>query len=236
MATVKMTPNVVTQIIAKVRELHEADRQKISNEVGKAPPELGAEFYSMVVPLENQKKIKELMPEGVVAHPGCVSVRIMPHGVPAKWSPVIYTTVPPEAMLMPWYITHENIPGTEKVHWDGATVNVNLAEDWSALAAPKSREYIKKLTDFANKHNDVTKKAKEASDTMRLFLEQHKTVQSAMKEFGPALKAYIDPWLQQQLDAPNPKRVVKPKVVKEKVEVNVAKLVAKATVNQLNIN
>lgn len=237
MATVKITPDVINSVVAKVQGLYEVDRAKLAElDYPTASKEYGEEMYSLLLSMDKQKQIRELM--GDLAPPivGNVAVRVVPFDVNAKWCANMYVTLPAEAISLPAKSVLAAAPGVHKIVWDGHGLTVHLAEDWSALAAPKSKAFIEKVVDMANKHHAIAVAATTASDTMRTFLGQHKTMQQAMKAFGPAMKAYIDPWLQQALDRPSPKRIATPKVAKEKVEVNIAKLVTKATTNQLNIN
>lgn len=235
MATVTITNDVITSVIAKVRHLHELDRAKIDNTVPSVPSGLGEELYDLLMPAEDRKKVLDLLPLWMRFQQHAITVRVVPPGCTnVRWCPVLSLCLPPNTLLLGQSVALETIPGVKQLHWDGCNMTLYLADDWSTLPI-KDKDFIAKVANIATEHDKITKAAKEACDIMRLFLVQHRTLQSAMKAFGPALKTYIDPWLQMELDRVPPKRVAKPKVKQEKVEVNIAKLVTKATAAQLNV-
>lgn len=235
MATVKITDNTITSIVAKVRQVHEADREKINNTVPETPPGFAEEVYSLLMPEAERKVVFNALPEWARKQQNGFTLRVVPFGATnLRWCPVLCLGLPKDTLALPNMCLLESVPGAKQLSWDGHNMVLHLAEDWSVLPI-KDKSFIEKIADVAAQHDKLTKASKEASNTMRLFLEQHSTVQSAMKAFGPSFKKYIDPWLQMELDRVPPKRANKPKAKKEKVEVNIAKLVAKATAIQLNV-
>lgn len=236
MATVKMNGDVITSIVAKVRALYELDRAKADNDVPPVPEGLGEEIYSLLMPAEDRKKVSDLLPAWMRGEQSTITLRVLSAEVTNnRWCPVVYLPMPAGTLALNNYATLESVPGTSLVQWDGVNMTLYLNKDWSALPT-KHKEFIGKVANIAEQQDKITRGAKAASGTMQQFLEQHRTVQSAMKAFGPAIKTYIDPWLQQELDRVPAKRAPRTRVEKEKLEINVAKLVAKATATQLNIN
>ena len=235
MATVKITDDVINSVVAKVRQVHDADRQLINNTVPDVPTGFAEEMYSLLMPEADRKIVFNALPEWARAHQGMLTVRIVPHGAAnVRWCPVISLLLPADTLALSNMCELQGIPGVRNLCWDGCNMQLYLEADWSALPT-KHKDFIEKVANIAAQHDSLTKAAKEACNTMRLFLEQYSTVQAAMKAFGPAFKKYVDPWMQMELDRVPPKRNNKPKAKKEKIEVNVTKLVAKATAIQLNV-
>lgn len=235
MATVTINNDVILSITAKVQHLYTIDRAKIDNTTPDVPVGLAEELYDLLMPATDRKKVLELLPPWMTFYQHSFTVRVVPPGsTNFRWCPVLSLVLPVDTLMINHNANIETIPGVKHLHWDGVNMTLYLADDWSALPI-KDKDFIAKVANVAIEHDKLTKASKEASNTMRLFLEQHRTLQSAMKAFGPALKTYIDPWLQMELDRVPPKRVTKPKVKQEKVEVNIAKLVTKATATQLNV-
>lgn len=238
MAIVNLTADVITTIVGNVRKVYETDRAKIDSKVPTVPGDIGTRLHGLIIPLETQKQIQALLPEWGRATQNAIGVRVRGHGS-TNWNhaSVVCMAVSGECVAIGCSVDILDIPGIEKLTWDGYTISMTLAEKASELLPLSDNEkaFLIKLTEIKGHHEKLTKTAKEAGDSMRRFLEQHRTVQQAMKAFGPAMKAYIDPWLQQELDRVPPTITRKKKVPKPDEVVDVSKLIAKATAKQLNI-
>ena len=239
MAIVNMTHEVVTSVVAGVRRMHEADREKIDNTLPDLPEGLGGALYGRIVPLDKQKQALELIGSNFLQQLRVVAVRVRGSGVSA-WShaPYLHVLLPDGCIQLACPVNLEDIPGIKAFHWDGGScISIVLAEDTSALPfSDEINKFLIKVAEIPARHAKVTRAAKEAQELMRRFLEQHRTLQSALKTMGPALKAYFDPWITAQMDAPPPKRVRKAKEELDDTPLDLTKLIVKATTSKLNIN
>lgn len=234
MAIVRITPNIALTICAKVRDTYEADRLKINNTPPDTPPGLGEYFLGLVLPLEDQKKIYDLYPEGMKPpQHSVVGLAFMHAGknTARHWSPVVHVQVKGCLVLPP--VIKRDLPGVKELNSNGPMFAVTLDEDTSSM--PKAiQEFVTKCADIHAKHDAINTKSKEAVTNMRAFLKDHRTLQSALKVM-PALKFYLDHWLIQELDRKVEPRVRKPKEVKEKEAYDISGLITKAAVSRLSI-
>lgn len=236
MATVYIREDVTNSILARIHAVYEVDRAKIDNTLPKASAEFAEEVYSLLMPKADRDKVLSMLPEWMQFKRSTLMLRVIPFGVTnTRYSPTMHLALPESTLALNSYCELTSVPGVENAVWDGTTMTLHLAENWSALPIT-DKAVISKAESIAAQHNKLTEATTEARATMRTFLEQHRTLQSAMKAFGPALKTYIDTWLQRELDRVPPKRLITPKAAKEKIKVNIAKLVTKATTAQLNIS
>lgn len=239
MAIVNITHEVATSVIAGVRRMHEADREKIDNTLPDLPEGLGGALYGRIVPLDKQKQALELIGSNFLQRQHLIAVRV--RGVTSTaWAhaPYLHVILPDDCIQLARAVSVEDIPGIKSFTWDGAScISIVLAEDTSVLPfSDEINKFLVKVAEIPARHAKVTKAAKEAQDLMRRFLEQHRTLQSALKAMGPALKAYFDPWITAQMDAPPPKRVRKAKEELDDTPLDLTKLIVKATTSKLNIN
>ena len=238
MAIVNITHEVSTSIVANVRRMYEADREKVDNTLPDTPEGIGGALYGCIVPLDKQKQALDLIGHNFFQRMNLIAVRVRSITATA-WShaPYIHVTLPANCIALPCN-TVVDVPGIKSFAWDGvATISIVLAEDTSTLPfSDEINKFLVKVAELPDRHAKISKAAKEAQDLMRRFLEQHRTLQSALKAMGPALKAYFDPWITAQMDAPPPKRVRKAKEELDDTPLDLTKLIVKATTSKLNIN
>jgi len=128
-----------------------------------------------------------------------------------------------------------SISGIDAASWDGQILHLTLKDTESGLPQGKATEFVKQLFAIAKKHDDISKKTKQAVSTMHEFLGQHRTLQTALKEC-PAVMSYVPDWMKQELNRVPPKRTRRPSIPKgEKKEIDMSQLVTQATISKLNL-
>lgn len=234
MAMVRTTPDVVSSICTKVRELYDADRMKIKKDLPQVPSGLAEYFIDLVFPIADQKKIFDLYPTSMKPPRMLIlGLQFKNTGTNASWNwaPVVYVQVT-DCMFLPTTVI-DNLPGIKKLVINGSLIQAELEEDVSALPVGVA-QFTKDCAAIHSKYNDVGVKTKLAVENMRNFLKDHRTLQSALKAM-PALKFYLDRWIIAELERKVEPKERKAKVAEEKKTYDVSDLITKAAINRLSL-
>lgn len=239
MAIINMTWDNIDSIVGQVVQVFNQERNAIIEQVVVVPENVGDDVYAMLLPRENNKKILEAMPEwhACVRDHIYLKVEAQQNGqnIDCPYSPVIRLNLNEQ-----WYSLHGSwrvitVPGVDCTTWDGNILRLYLKDTESGLPEGPVGDLIKNLYAISKQHADITAKTEAAAGTMREFLGQHRTLQTALKEC-PAVMSYIPDWMQHELKRVPPKRTRRPSVPKsEKKEIDMSQLVAQATIAKLNL-
>lgn len=242
MATVKLNAAAINDIVGQVRASYEQDRLKFMDKEFEIGPDVGDEVYSWLVPVDKEKQLRELMPPWMVRQNTSMCIRVEQ----TEGTGLIKTCSPYSTVLrLPFKDKHligtghtfeVDLPGVESSWWDGTTLTLWMKDEKHELPESTASKLVDELYAQLAKHDKVTKTSEEAQKTMRAYLGQFSSVQKAIKKDGPWLTAYLPQWMKDEMNRVPPKRVRIPKSAKtEPVEININKLVARATANKLNI-
>lgn len=238
MAIINLTYDNIDGIIGEVYRIFNEERNAIMAEPIGVPEGVGDELMSWLVPREDNKKVLEAMPEWCKSKQKRFYVKVDFFDTEAVDSP--NTPIITAPLSEAWY--HYNgtwanigIKGAEVSTWDGQVLRLYLRDTESGLPQGKATEFVKQLFAIAKKHDDISKKTEQAVSTMREFLGQHRTLQTALKEC-PAVMSYVPDWMKQELNRVPPKRTRRPPIPKgEKKEIDMSQLVTQATISKLNL-
>lgn len=235
MATIKITPDVVTAITGRVREVFEADRHKIVKDLPEVPVGFSDYLYEHLMSLPDQTKFEAGAPKWMALKriAGC-SIRVRLEGLP-NWRscPVVPTTFKNPQLYFGQDVILTELADAAELTWNGVCLCITFKKDLDGVPE-KFKAYIKTLAAIPEAHQKISDASRDAAVTMAKYLAQHKTLQSAVKN-DPALKHYFDDWINQQWNRKAPPRPKKPKVPVEKEVVDISKLIAKAAVDKLNL-
>lgn len=238
MAIINLTYDNVDDIIGEVHRIFNEERNAVMAEPIVPPEGIGDELMSWLVSREDNKKILEAMPEWCRSTQQRFYVKVDFFGTDAENSP--HTPIIILPLSEAWYrysgtCANVGVKGAEISTWDGQVLRLYLKDTESGLPQSKATEFIKQLFAVAKKHDDITKKTEQAVSTMREFLGQHRTLQTALKEC-PAVMSYVPDWMKQELNRVPPKRTRRPPIPKgEKKEIDMSQLVTQATISKLNL-
>lgn len=241
MATVKLTSDIIETIQYTTRRIHEAEREKVkyfSEDIGDYP---GDTFAEWLLPADKRDELLAATPVWLRQYTNCYNIKLYTSPDNDHFSPWLYVpTKDLEINLHNKYCNYFNekvgTPGIE--HIDNVTHGfvVALSDGGESLPKSKLRNFLIEVHRYVEDNRKITESSKAAVDTMTAFLRQHNTLQSAMKEFGPSLSFYLEPWLLEEYKREPPKRTRKPKSDAPKSEpINVDSLIVKATASKLNI-
>lgn len=233
---VKITPGHVSQICAMVRETFAEKHNKVNTTLPDTFPGLGEFFYSQVMSIDDQQKVLSLFPEGMKpASTMRVSLLIDGPTSDKTWrrTPAVYLPIK-EALFFDKVFTFQGLPGIKDLSVGRNVVRVVLDEDTTALP-PAIRDFAVKVAEIAEAHRAIDIKIDTEVENMRRFLKDHKTLQSAIAAM-PALKFYINWFIQQELDAPEPpKKPRQPRKRAEKQPYDISGLVVESAAARLNL-
>lgn len=232
---VKITPGHVSQICASVRETFAEEHNKVNDALPDTFAGLAEYFFGLVMPIEDQQKVLALFPKNL--KPDLVNnAALKIAGATSQnfnWTPTV--TVKTSPMLrFGKAVMLDNLPGIKHLTVNGGTAHIVLAEDTTALP-PAIRDFVTKVAEITDAHTTIEVKTQTEVENMRRFLKDHKTLQSAIAAM-PALKCYLNWFIQQELDAPEPEKKPRaPRKRAEKQPYDIAGLVTKAAIARLNL-
>ncbi len=237
MAIINLTWETVDGIVGQVHEIFNQERNALMAEAIEAP-NVGDEVYSWILPRENNKKILEAMPDWHKPKTKHIYIKVnaQRNGVndDTTYAPILRLNLKED-----WYRLGNawpgiNTPFAEFAAWDGNVLSLYL-KDTDKVPQGPAGDFVKSLFAVAQKHNELTERVKQATNTMREFLGQHRTLQTALKEC-PAVMSYVPDWMKQELNRVPPKRTRRPPIPKaEKKEIDMSQLVTQATIAKLNL-
>lgn len=235
MAIINLTYDNVDGIIGEVYRVFNEERNAIMAEPIVPPEGAGDELMSWLVPREDNKKILEAMPDWCKSLQRQFYVKVDINAGGSLFTPTVHVPLTEEWYNFSCIYAVPSISGAELASWNGQVLNLFLKDTESGLPQGKATEFIKQLFAIAKKHDDITKKTGQAVSTMREFLGQHRTLQTALKEC-PAVMSYVPDWMKQELNRVPPKRTRRPPIPKgEKKEIDMSQLVTQATISKLNL-
>jgi len=237
MAIINLTPDNVEGIVSQVHEVFNHERLGLLEKVIDVP-DVGDEVYSWLLSRENNKKIIEALPPWHQPRTKQMYIKVDINRDGKQYNGG-YTPTLRLSLKEDWYKLGES--------WSGMTIPFANAATWSSnvlylwlentdkVPQGPAGDFVKKLYTIAKEHADLDYKVTQAVTTMREFLGQHRTLQTALKEC-PAIMSYIPEWMKQELNRVPFKRVRRPPAPKaEKKEIDMSQLVTQATIAKLNL-
>jgi len=240
MAIINLTWDNVDGIVCQVHEIFNQERNTLLAEALGVTEALdaGDEVYSWLLPRENNKKILEAMPDWHKPKTKHIYIKVNAQrneeNEDSAYVPILKLSLKED-----WYRLGNawpsiTIPFAKWTSWD-TDVLVLYLKDTDKVPQGPAGDLVKKLFTIAQKHNELTEKIEQAVTTMREFLGQHRTLQTALKEC-PAIMSYVPDWMKQELKRVPPKRTRRPPIPKaEKKEIDMSQLVTQATIAKLNL-
>lgn len=229
MAIVPITAEVKNSVLSQVRRVYEASMSKISTDFDSQVKDgMGDELYSWIIPVAKEKQLREILPPWAVRETGYMYLSVT--GVNCYNVMLLFKE--PHVLLNGSGTV--DIPGTN-AYWDGCSLTIEITDE-SQLPAGQVTNLIRAMNKTIIAQKKIKADANDACTTMDKFLSQHRTLQTAIKEFGPALTTYFDHWITEELNRIPPKRTrgpAKPKPPPEPVDLK--KLIGKATASKLNL-
>lgn len=229
MAIVPINAEVKNSVLSQVRRVYEAGMSKINLDFdAEVKDGMGDELYSWIIPVAKEKQIRELLPPWAIREMPYIYIQV--NGVYAYSVCLMYKQ--PHLTLNGSGVV--GIPGAN-AYWDGVSLTLEVTDE-SQLPVGQVTNLIRAMNKAITAQKKIKDEANIACDTMDKFLSQHRTLQSAIKEFGPALTTYFDHWITEELNRVPPKRNRGTGVPKKPPEpVDLKKLIGKATASKLNL-
>lgn len=239
MAIINLTYENVDAIVGQVHQLFNQERNALMEQAIEPPQNVGDDVYALLLPRENNKKILEAMPEWHKNPKKQVYLKVNAQqngqNIDCGCSPILNLKLTEQWYQLNGSWMNVTAPGADYATWDGNVLRLYLKDTESGLPEGQAGELIKKLYAISKQHVEITEKTEVAVNTMREFLGQHRTLQTALKEC-PAIMSYIPDWMQHELKRVPPKRTRRPPIPKgEKKEIDMSQLVAQATIAKLNL-
>lgn len=241
MATINLTEDTVYEITCSVERIYNAERTKISYPDSPLSGSYGDTFAEWLLPKDKMEALTNAMPFWMKQYTKSYNVKIGTPLANAHYSP--WMRLDCSELVLDLHNRHEtysnftvSTPGINNIDNISTGFVIHLSDGGDSLPKSDLRDSIIDLNKYVEANGRITTECTEAVDTMRKFLKQHRTLQSAMKEFGPSLSFYVPSWLMEEYNRVPPKRTRKPKSEQpEKTPVKLDGLIAKATVSKLNI-
>lgn len=238
MAIINLTADNVEGIVSQVHEIFNHERLSLLEKVIDVP-DVGDEVYSWLLPRENNKKIIEALPPWYQPKAKYMYIKVDMFSNGSRKEGGYTPTLRLPALKEEWYKFQECwldlvIPFAESAAWNSNVLYLWL-ENTDKVPQGPAGDFIKELFTIAKEHADLDDKVAQAATTMREFLSQHRTLQTALKEC-PAVMSYVPEWMKKELNRVPPKRVRRPPAPKaEKKEIDMSQLVTQATIAKLNL-
>ena len=244
MSIVMLNRYVTGEIVYNAREVVRRSLPSPKPVPAIAPIGVGDEAYSLLLPEDYEKQICDLMPDWALQYMDCMHIGVVPPGTdlynPSRFRSVLYTPTYVVAefkkphISLPSGTTIRNVQGIDEARWGGGALVIKPTTDGKDIKQPALRDFVCELLSTEQQAIDNVAAVNKAADDMTKFLSQYRTLQQAVKAFGPALLEFVPLHIREAYDRVPVKRAKKEK--KEKVEVDVDYLVAKAVANRLQLN
>lgn len=236
MAIVNLTCYNVEGIVGTVHEIFNQERLHLLEKVIEVP-DVGDEVHSWLISRENNKKIIEAMPSWCQQKSKYIYIKVSTDcttGNSEHYIPTLRLDLKEDWCKLGSGIYELNIPFATQAMLNNTTLYLWL-NDTDKVPEGPAGDFVKQLFMIAKEHNEINDKIAQAVTTMREFLSQHRTLQTALKEC-PAIMSYVPEWMKGELNRVPPKRVRRPPAPKvEKKEIDMSQLVTQATIAKLNL-
>lgn len=237
MATVGLSPYVVTSILDKVEEVFRNKHTNLPTYPTDAPTGVGDEAFSLILPPENEKSVRELIPDWAfpVEHGMHLGLNSDSHpGNVGRELGYVYAPYKDTHINVHGRGTIRNVSGIDSAVWQSGYLLITPATDGSTIKLPALRDFVANMREVASARDSATEEIKKARGDMATFLRPHRTLQKAVKAFGPSLMEFVPEFIQADFNREPIKRAVRAKI--EPVEVDTNYLVAAAVSHKLNLN
>lgn len=237
MAIINLTVDNVEGIIGQVHEIFNHERLALLEKTIEVP-DVGDEVYSWLISRENNKKIIEAMPPWCQQRHKQIYIKVNTNCIIGSanenYIPILRLDLKEDWCKLASSWMPIDIPFAVNSTWDSNVLYLWL-ENTDKVPQGPAGDFVKKLFAIAKEHAELDNKVTLAVVTMREFLSQHRTLQTALKEC-PAVMSYVPEWMKQELNRVPPKRVRRPPMPKtEKKEIDMSQLVTQATISKLNL-
>lgn len=239
MVTVSLSPYTKRQIMHQTEQVVRKNAGPKKTYPATAPTGVGDDVFGLLLPSNIEKQILDMSPNylhntGKIVYVGLAGAT---HVDDYFHTPVRVMAECDHQHIVPVHGTEiRNAPGIEVATYYGGVMTITLATDGSVIEAENLRKFVDDMKAIGDYNAGIDTDVKKALSDMGTFLSQHRTLQSAVKAFGPALMEFIPKDIQEQMDRPSKPIEPKAKRVKpEKVEVDLGSLVAHATTHKLRL-
>lgn len=239
MARVAITPYLIDRITMQTADVVRKTKGPINTYPDTAPAGLGDELFSMILPADTEKAMRDAAPDWMlpladglsVALYGMSSIRRIT--LNTKCGSVVWAPYNSDHISINERSTIRNIPGVEELRINRNTVTIVPATDGSTIQQPLVKQFVDEVSAIYNKQQTIEEEINKAIVDMRTFLSQHKTLNKAAENFGPAIWEFVPKDIKEAHDRLPPKVANVPDSV---AQVDVDYLVAAATAHRLQLN
>lgn len=231
MATVHLNQNNIDQICWNARAVIRATQGILPSFPMTLPEGVADEVYSLALPVANEKTIRDNLPNWAIRETEGlhISINDMNGGV-TPYAMGVFKS--PHIELSGWGDVY-NVPGFDHISFSSGTVVIYLATDGTTIESPILRQYVEDTQKVLEAHKEANAEVEKAAKDLEVFLSQHRTLQSAIKECE-AIWEYVPRHIRSTYERKVEPRPRKPKT--EKVNVDMGPLVAYATTHKLGLN
>lgn len=229
MATVRLTDSLIEKIVTNSSKVYEESEGPVPVLPEEITSTLADRVYDYVLPVSSQNAYMNDLPPWMQIHTSDYAIVINGKQMRAPLSK-------PKPSLERFNTKIYNIPSVPVISLSYGRVVITLDEDAyphidSELAAVASSidGVRKELMRRAKEQGDI-------ADRMRKFLKGHSTLQSAVKEFGPALFKFVDSDVIEQykrVRTPSAKTDTKPEAKEQADPVDVSDIIGRVTAVEL---
>lgn len=231
---VPMSANLIYQIRTNVSRMYEKERASLELALP-VPVGVSDALYNMVCPLENEQRIREAAPGNAFETSVGVSINVTrnttDNSLSRVFSPRADGRMATQRIIFPRPITVYSAQGIAKLTYNRGTFTIIPASDGTKIADPAVRDLVEAMATRFDKHKNITDEARKAEEDISKYLGQHKTLQSAVKDF-PALMEYVPDRVKEVYNQAS-KKETDAAPAKEKVDIGY--LAVKATLNKLDM-
>lgn len=230
MSTVKMTAGLIDRMLNKFSHTFRAERAALPKPPDFIPAGIGDELYSCLWPLADEEAARNAMPAWAIR---TTDAMYMYYDDGYRGGIVTLST---RRLYLGEYPGCISVPGLSQVRWDGHSFTYKV-EDVEQIQLPNFKAFVKECKEVREKAKELDDRIIEEQEKLRKFLEQHRTLQQAVKEFGPSLLTFVPDYVMKiynEVLPPKPKKVKTEKVEPEKIDID--SVIARAVSEQLGMN
>lgn len=202
-----------------------------------APPGVGEEAFSIVISPDKEQQMRDLLPHWSLREEPVMYVGVWR---PKDNSPQNATRhiaqLQKPRLFIPGNGLITDVPGIERAFWDGHCLAIAMEGDGSGIKLPKLRDFLIEVSAIDKAHNERQAVIYKAADDITKYLGQFKTLNQAVKQFGPSLVEFLPPHIKQAYEREPPKRVRRSTPKAAPVDVDINYLIAEAAAHRLQLN